>query len=262
MGTYVVGDIHGRFKEWIEFKNRIEQQDSNATFILIGDIVDRGPETIEMLNWAMNNISENGKYQMVLGNHEHLKIQWYHKYYLLDKQNIEYTYKRPIRPSDLYNISIDNYGYSILYTDRENGIEELEHSIEWFETLPLHKDITINNQRFIIVHAYMPSEAINESDYTIKKKEELDEDTIKNIVWERDKFKFDTISNAILIHGHTPTTSVTHFISLGLTGLQPGKIYKSHNVYNVDCGLTFREIRPAANLAMLQLDNLQEHYLY
>ena len=70
MGTYVVGDIHGCFGSWIKLKNKIEKQDSVARFILIGDIVDRGPEVCKMITWARKHITTDGKYQMILGNHE------------------------------------------------------------------------------------------------------------------------------------------------------------------------------------------------
>ena len=77
MGTYVVGDIHGCYDQWIELKNRIESQDEAAVFILVGDIVDRGPKVMEMIRWAMENVTEDGKYQMICGNHEREKVEWY-----------------------------------------------------------------------------------------------------------------------------------------------------------------------------------------
>ena len=71
MGTYVVGDLHGCFDEWITFKESIEEFDSDAVFILVGDIIDRGAQEKEMYDWCETNVSKNGKYQMVIGNHEY-----------------------------------------------------------------------------------------------------------------------------------------------------------------------------------------------
>ena len=76
MGKYVIGDIHACFDEWIRFKDRIESVDKQASFILIGDIVDRGPKEEEMLRWAMANVTGNGKYQMIMGNHEYDRIDF------------------------------------------------------------------------------------------------------------------------------------------------------------------------------------------
>ena len=47
MGTYVVGDLHGCFDEWIAFKESIEEFDSGAVFFLLGDIIDRGTQENE-----------------------------------------------------------------------------------------------------------------------------------------------------------------------------------------------------------------------
>ena len=54
MSTYVVGDIHGCYNEWLAFKNRLEQEDKDAKFILVGDIIDRGQSTVD-------SIAVNGK---------------------------------------------------------------------------------------------------------------------------------------------------------------------------------------------------------
>ncbi len=70
MGTWVIGDVHGCYDEFIEMVNKVEKMDKSPTFILIGDIEDRGPKSREMMDWAVENVTEDGKFQMVLGNHE------------------------------------------------------------------------------------------------------------------------------------------------------------------------------------------------
>jgi len=70
MGIYVIGDIHGCYTQFTELRERIENNDADAVFILAGDIVGRGPEDEKILSWAYENITLNGKYQMVLGNHD------------------------------------------------------------------------------------------------------------------------------------------------------------------------------------------------
>lgn len=75
MGTYVVGDIHGCYDEWMALKHTIECQDRKAVFILLGDILDRGRKTRRLLIWCMLHISKNGRYQMVIGNHEYEQVK-------------------------------------------------------------------------------------------------------------------------------------------------------------------------------------------
>jgi len=42
---------------------------------LVGDIVSRGTEDAQMLAWAYENVTLDGKYQMVLGNHDDTFIE-------------------------------------------------------------------------------------------------------------------------------------------------------------------------------------------
>ena len=39
MGTYVIGDVHGCYTQFMELLERIEKRDSDARFILTGDII-------------------------------------------------------------------------------------------------------------------------------------------------------------------------------------------------------------------------------
>ena len=61
MATYGVGDIHGCYSKWIKLKEKIEAQDKDARFILVGDILDRGSETVQMLLWCLENITPNSE---------------------------------------------------------------------------------------------------------------------------------------------------------------------------------------------------------
>ena len=72
--TYAVGDLHGCLNEWLQLRDKIQKKDSKAKFILIGDIIDRGEQVVELCDWAVKHITPNGKYQMIIGNHEHDKI--------------------------------------------------------------------------------------------------------------------------------------------------------------------------------------------
>ena len=54
---YVIGDVHGCYEDFLLLKERI---DPEATIILTGDFLDRGPEVWEMLGWAMEHIGRAG----------------------------------------------------------------------------------------------------------------------------------------------------------------------------------------------------------
>lgn len=260
MGTYVIGDIHGCYKEWNKFRDKIEQQDNNATFILVGDIIDRGPDTLKMIQWGIDNITDNGKYQMVIGNHEDEKIAWW-------KQNVAYTILENITAKSVdynkvfENRSADRYCFDENFKHLENPGDIMQEVIKWFETLPYYKDITIGGQRFIIAHANIPYSIIDETTYSLKT--ELKNKDKEFIVWDRDISAFDKkIPNAILVNGHTPTITSLAFETNEEYINNAGKIYHNANRYNIDCGLVFRERHIKSNLAALRLDDLKEFYLY
>lgn len=258
MSTYVVGDIHGCLLEWIQLKNKIESEDKDAKFILVGDIIDRGPNTVDMVEWAMQNITNSGKYQMVIGNHEVLKINWWDSLY----SNINVDRYDNTREVLINKCFIDDtYGYVKTFYNAEKGIKDLYRTIKWFKMLPYYKDITVNNQRYIIVHSNLPYSAIEDDNITIRKY--LSKTTKDFIVWDRNTDSFDKIEDAILINGHTPTISSSAFdLSISVQDRVYGRILNMGNRYNVDCGIVFKGMRENANLAALRLEDLKEFYLF
>lgn len=263
MGTYVIGDLHGCYSEWMQLKDRIEQQDKFATFILVGDIIDRGKETYQLVKWALENITSNGKYQMVIGNHEKEKIGW-----IAQNMNfIKHQTDLPLTSINVVKCYEDRYQlFKQIDAGAASEVEACDlvfNFVKWTIDLPCIKDIVVNNQRFIITHANLPYSVIN-SDYTIK--ENLTPKDKEFIVWDRDTCGFEKIPDTILVHGHTPTLS---YESLYGTGVKIkdmykhlGKIVHTPNRYNVDCGIVFRNSDKNANLAALRLDDLKEFYLY
>lgn len=57
--------------------NKIESNDPDAQIFFVGDFIDRGPDVDKVLDWCLENITIDGKYRAVRGNHEHMVIRWY-----------------------------------------------------------------------------------------------------------------------------------------------------------------------------------------
>ena len=246
MGTYVVGDIHGCYDEWIKLKNRIESQDSEARFVLIGDIVDRGPKVLEMLHWAMENITDGGKYQMILGNHEDMLIEW-GKHYLRDSN----------RTSE--------YGFDVLVKNAGYSNEKIKEIIVFFEQLPVAMDLNIETgkargkQHYIIVHAAIDRWMLNKDESVCKRKLRFSKqwDIVrymnvkrnrKCVLWDRYEGDYSLLRRSVVIHGHTPT-------------LPKGKANFHYCNINIDCGCVFKRYKNH-NLCALRLEDLEEFYLY
>lgn len=68
----IVGDIHGCLHEFEDLLKKISYNPSSDKLILLGDLIDRGPFSLEMVQLArqMNLLC-------VMGNHEYKFIKWF-----------------------------------------------------------------------------------------------------------------------------------------------------------------------------------------
>ena len=66
---YIVGDLHGAYDTLIEMLNLIQFDKNNDRLFSVGDIIDRGPKSIELIN-----LLNEPWFFMTLGNHEHMMI--------------------------------------------------------------------------------------------------------------------------------------------------------------------------------------------
>lgn len=218
---YVIGDVHGCYDEMIAMITNIEKIDKDAQFIFTGDFVDRGNKVKETLDWVMNNITANGKYQSVKGNHEDMLIDWYNIY------KKEYKY----------------YRIPKTYFDFDKLAETLKFNqvtayIEKMRSLPDIIIKNINDEEFHIVHAWDRGDYYQKAGYTDKK---IAEDRL----WNRDEENnlMDKNIDFIIIHGHTPTILCEAFIGYDYNDdvffSHSGEVLKKKYSYNVDCGCTF-----------------------
>ncbi len=67
MTTYAIGDIHGCFKTFRALLKEIGFRPSKDKLWLVGDLVNRGPNSLEMLRWASDHETS---LVAVLGNHD------------------------------------------------------------------------------------------------------------------------------------------------------------------------------------------------
>ena len=124
MSTYVIGDVHGCFDQLISLLDKIDYNRQQDKIILTGDLVNRGPESLAVLNYCMadRNITS------VLGNH------------------------------DLYLLRLMHMNQS---TDDLKEVVEAANNkqiFEWLITRPLLIEISDQStqNKFIITHAGIP----------------------------------------------------------------------------------------------------------
>jgi serine/threonine protein phosphatase 1 len=81
--VYAIGDIHGRLDLFIALAWAIEKDDaargtSDTTIILLGDLVDRGPDSAFVVRSA-REWGKRRKLRYIIGNHEEMFLKSFHK---------------------------------------------------------------------------------------------------------------------------------------------------------------------------------------
>ena len=67
MATYVIGDVQGCFITLTRLLRRVDFDSANDRIWLVGDLVNRGPDSLEVLRWAK---AMGSRVTAVLGNHD------------------------------------------------------------------------------------------------------------------------------------------------------------------------------------------------
>jgi bis(5'-nucleosyl)-tetraphosphatase (symmetrical) len=75
MATYAIGDIQGCYAPLKRLLRRIKFDPKNDRLWLTGDLVNRGPDSLDVMRWAMD---QGDRLSVVLGNHDiHLIARYY-----------------------------------------------------------------------------------------------------------------------------------------------------------------------------------------
>jgi len=78
MATWAIGDVHGCFRTLEALLERLDLDVRRDRLWLVGDLVNRGPRSLEVLRWARRlERTMAGRFRTVLGNHDlHLIARW------------------------------------------------------------------------------------------------------------------------------------------------------------------------------------------
>ncbi|MGM0901911.1 MAG: metallophosphoesterase [Bacillota bacterium] len=191
MRQIVISDIHGCAVELDQLLIKTKAQPEEVIFL--GDYVDSGPDSIEVLDRVKEWCSQGAS--ALLGNHEELFLQW-----LEEKENILYYGGRnggmATINSCLHRLGMDQVAISQLLSDVRkeyqvrNIIQDRFHEqISFIESLPLYK----KNSELIFVHA------------GINPKNGLEKTTKLEFLHLRDEFIYEYNLSETVIFGHTPT---------------------------------------------------------
>ena len=189
MKTYVIPDIHGRYDLLSAALVEIEERDDTGTVVFLGDYVDRGWESRQVIKRLMTGPSDGWNWYPIRGNHEDMLLEC----------------NDPTHPEHEWWLS---HGGSATLSSYWGNIKTSH--INWMKQLPrLHYD-----KHRVYVHA-----GVDEG-YP------LDEQPERVTQWFRYPSKLDIgHGDRHVVHGHTP---IGPELYKNRTNLDNGAVFTDH----------------------------------
>jgi len=181
---FVVGDAHGRYDAFLDLLNMIEYNPETDIIYSVGDIIDRGPKSYEMIKFFMQ---ENN--HMILGNHEHMVIN----------------------PTQWRDVWVANGGIQCMDSLRSNKEGSEEWMIEFFQTQPYIIDVGEQGEdgAFRLVHAEIPPEwSEDDLQQLLERIEDFNDREAATLLWARNTI-YQALSN---LSEMIPLTSRMNFV--------------------------------------------------
>ncbi len=233
MATYVVSDIHGEYDKFLDILLQINLKDNDTLYIL-GDVVDRGPHPIKVIQKLM----EMHNAICIAGNHEVMALECLDLLCRnIDDISIESLDREAVgKLTDwLYNggkTTID--GFKVLPNEKRLDV------IDFMKDFEVYEEVEAGGKDFLLVHAglggFVPGK-------------DIEEYSLDDLIWHRAEYDICYFEDKYVVTGHTPTQNIPG-------NKHPGYIFKQNNHIAIDCGACFA----GGRLACIRLDDLAEYY--
>lgn len=241
MSQYAVSDIHGQYRLYREMLDDIRFSDDDTLFI-IGDMVDRGPQSLEIIK----DVMVRPNVVPLIGNHEMMIRDHYH-----DRGS----------GRDCWLLSC-NGGLVTKAAFEELSGNERQAILDWINTLYLQKEIVIGDMTFLMSHSACLT------DRGDVRWQAVDDRLVFNTVWESpwrtweyfaaDRFAVDGRWHVI---GHVPVQRLPGWIEDVAERCLVPYIDDENHVVNIDLGCASLESPspyPYASLCCMDLTAFAE----
>jgi serine/threonine protein phosphatase 1 len=192
---FAVGDIHGCYDKLAAMMQILPwRKDEGDLLLFIGDYIDRGPKSREVVDFLVRLRQEGGEFVFLKGNHEKMLLD----YYIQQKDQMLY---------------VANGGAETIASYVEGGIGRKafvlpEEHLEFFLSLTLYHE----TEDYIFVHA------------GLKDGIPLTEQSEEDLLWIREEFIYSAYDwNKRVIFGHTALE--IPFVTPGKIGIDTGAVY-------------------------------------
>lgn len=274
MNTYVMSDVHGHFSSFKSMLDKISFGSEDELWVL-GDILDKGPESAEMLMWATSSPSN---IHFLRGNHEDMAFE------VISRD-----------PKGLSGMRIGDRWFA---NDGAHTIEDLLAKtdvdwrffdlVDWLSSLIPFTTLEVGNKPIALVHAgfdpyYFDLNTEDDPEHDINLLHELGwspgmrkkithdvgglvgvHDEVA-MMWIRDSWIFSKETCPMeTVFGHTPLTDAE--MRRIRAEVDPdakggcGRIAHFLNKHGIDCGMA-EPFEATSALGCLRLEDMEEFYI-
>ena len=205
MRIYCIGDIHGHLDKLTRAHDLIEgdrarEGDDGAPVIHVGDLVDRGPDSLGVIDRLIGGITRGENWEVLLGNHDRMFLNFVNHARTGDSGlRAGLTWLHP-RLGGMTTLASYGIGQRMLEGSRRLAARTAEAvpetHVDFLQSRPLYRE----EGELLFVHAGIrPGVPLNE---------QLEDD----LLWIRGGFlEVDEPHDWLVVHGHTALEEVTHF---------------------------------------------------
>ena len=228
---YAISDIHGCYDKYQAMLCEIQFKSTDTLYVL-GDVIDRGPDGITILQ----DMSTRPNVFPILGNHEFTAavcLPWLSQE--ITDQSLDSLTNEQIAALSEW---IANGGGPTLRSLQQLTQEERQDILEYIREMELYVEVEAGGRLFVLTHA-----ALEHFDPA----KSLDDYELQDFLFGLPQSEAAYWPDKILVFGHTPTR---------LLGGQD-RIFRRESMIGIDCGCVFE----GGRLGCLCLDTLEEFYV-
>ncbi len=207
---FAIGDIHGCFDKLRELMNLLDIDDRKDTLIFLGDYIDRGPASYEVVSYLITLRKRFKKLIFLKGNHEEMLLK-----YLQGTNRLTYL-------ANGGQQTIDSY----IQAGRSpaTGLVPEDH-LDFYNSL----DLFYQTDNYLFVHAGLLD------------KIPIEKQRIEDLLWIRNRFiKSAYDFGRQVVFGHTPLPEP--LVQSNKIGIDTGAVYGNKLTCVVLPALTFYQV--------------------
>lgn len=226
MRRFAISDIHGCHKTFLALLDAIQLTKEDELYIL-GDMIDRGPNSVAVMDHVIQMMEDGYKVTPLMGNHEWMFMQ------AID-ETIPYCWdwRR-------YQAWVKNGGVTVMMNFGFQRIDDLKNLDKKYDTFVRSLKHYVELDNCFLVHA-----GFNFKD------EDIFKDT-HSMMWIRNYYQginSEKIHNKRIIHGHTSRRFDT---------LEQEIKDNKYPAINIDCGCVYNPRTGIGHLCALNIDTLE-----